>query len=49
MTSRSERGIQRGFVLAVLMSALASVLLLPAAPVLRALRQPAGVVPIAAS
>ena len=42
------RGLQRGFVLALLMSVLASVLLLPAGPVLEMLRQPAAVVPIAA-
>jgi MATE family multidrug resistance protein len=42
------RGVQRGFVLAGLLTVLACLLLLPAEPVFRALRQPADVVPIAA-
>jgi multidrug resistance protein, MATE family len=42
------RGVQRGFVLAVLLALLASLLLLPAGPVLALLRQPPDVAPIAA-
>jgi len=42
------RGLQRGGVLAALMAAIAMVLLLPAAPALAALGQPAEVVPVAA-
>jgi len=43
------RGVQRGLLLAGLLSVVAGVLLLPAGPILHALRQPAGVVPIAAA
>lgn len=46
-TEAIARGVQRGLVLSILMSAIASVLLLPAGPVLAALRQPAEVVPVA--
>ncbi len=42
------RGVQRGGVLAVGLTVLASLLLLPAEPILGALRQPPDVVPIAA-
>lgn len=42
------RGTQRGVVLALGLTVLAAVALLPAEPVLRALRQPAEVVPVAA-
>lgn len=42
------RGVQRGAVLAVVLSVASSCLLVPAAPVLRLLRQPEDVVPIAA-
>lgn len=41
------RGVQRGFVLAAGLSVVASLLLLPAAPLLRLLGQPADVVPVA--
>lgn len=42
------RGVQRGGLLALILTALASVLLLPAGPILGALRQPPDVVPVAA-
>ncbi len=42
------RGLQRGIVLAVLLAVPASLLLLPVEPLLRLLRQPAEVVPVAA-
>ncbi len=42
------RGMQRGLVLSVLLTAAGTVVMLPAAPLLAALRQPADVVPIAA-
>lgn len=41
-------GVQRGLVLALALTAVSSVLLLPAEPVLRLLRQPPEVIPIAA-
>lgn len=44
-----SRGMQRGAVLATLLSALATILLLPARPILGALRQPAVVADIAAA
>lgn len=43
------RGVQRGGLLALILTALASVLLLPAGPILGALRQPPDVVPVAAA
>jgi MATE family multidrug resistance protein len=43
------RGVQRGLVLAGVLGVVAAVLLLPAGPVLRALRQPPDVVPLAAA
>ena len=43
------RGVQRGGLLALVLTALASVLLLPAGPILGALRQPPEVVPVAAA
>lgn len=43
-----SRGFQRGFVLALALAALGTAVMLPAEPVLRALRQPDEVVPVAA-
>jgi MATE family multidrug resistance protein len=43
------RGLQRGLALAAVVSVLASVLLLPAEPILRAARQPDAVVPLASA
>ncbi len=43
------RGVQRGGLLALVLTALTSVLLLPAGPILGALRQPPEVVPVAAA
>jgi MATE family multidrug resistance protein len=43
------RGVQRGMVIAVALTAASTALLLPAEPVLRGLRQPAEVVPLAAA
>lgn len=43
------RGMQRGLILALALGVFASLLLLPADPVLTALRQPADVIPIAAA
>lgn len=42
------RGVQRGLVLAAVLSVLASLLLLPAAPAMHAARQPVDVIPVAA-
>ena len=42
------RGVQRGGLLALALTVVASVLLLPAGPILQALRQPPDVVPVAA-
>ncbi|MES2178727.1 MAG: MATE family efflux transporter [Gemmatimonadota bacterium] len=43
------RGIQRGFVLAVALSVLASIILLPVRPVLQLLHQPPAIIPMATS
>jgi MATE family multidrug resistance protein len=43
------RGVQRGLLIAVVLTVVSSLLLWPGEPVLRALRQPAEVVPLAAS
>ena len=45
----AARGMQRGLVLALVLSVLASILLLPARPVLALLRQPPGVADVAAA
>ena len=43
------RGLQRGALLALLLTVVASLLLLPSGPILSALRQPEDVVPVAAA
>jgi MATE family multidrug resistance protein len=48
-TDSVSRAIQRGLLIALMLSAVTALLLAPAAPVLRALRQPAEIIPDAAA